>query len=195
MAESVAHLALKKAAMSLLQEQYGFKTEEIFLEYRIGSYRVDVAGIRPDLRVAIEVGNILANKDEKLAYLESKFDHVHRILYTSYINPALPAEVPLLPSRTKESVQPRMYIRTGGSTEYDKLIADIRARGWRVDIIDKKPANPKKDGNRRVISLSVKGDSKIFLGKLDQMLKLEGKTRSEWYCEQVVNFVSQNMHY
>lgn len=71
----------------------------------------------------------------------------------------------------------------------------LKDAGARVDIVGKKPANPKHNGNRDVISISVTGDTKQFQEKLDQMLKTIKKTRSEWYCEQVANYVSENMHY
>jgi len=47
---------LMNHAIFLLQG-YGFNGDEIKKEYRIGNHRIDVVGIRDDLKVAIELGD------------------------------------------------------------------------------------------------------------------------------------------
>lgn len=72
------HTALKETARVILKEM-GFKRDEIFDEYEIGvkngkgNFRVDVAGIKKNQRVAIECGN---TPGEKIAALKMFFDEV-----------------------------------------------------------------------------------------------------------------------
>jgi len=84
--ESPAHTLLKVKAARVLQEEFGFKPEEIYTEFKVGPYKVDVVGVRSDLRVAVEVGKIERNKDAKMALLRSEFNVVRRIKYTRSVN-------------------------------------------------------------------------------------------------------------
>jgi hypothetical protein len=76
--ESKAHLLLKEKAKSELIER-GFGDSEIYTEYRIGPFIVDVAGIKGEIKIAIEVGTL--SKDSKLIELEEFFDKVIHFPY------------------------------------------------------------------------------------------------------------------
>jgi hypothetical protein len=55
--ESEAHRRLKLQAVAYLR-RLGFGEDEIFLEYPTEYGKVDVAGIKPNLKVAVECGNM-----------------------------------------------------------------------------------------------------------------------------------------
>lgn len=82
--ESDRHLLLKERAKEILFEK-GFKEDEIYFEYRIPRnngffYRVDVIGIKNNLKVAIECGNC---ETEKIEDLHSFCDEVLHLKYNN----------------------------------------------------------------------------------------------------------------
>jgi len=84
--ESTAHRILKERARTWLKEKFGFRDDQIFEEYPVGNYRVDVAGISPSLKVAVECGK--ASMD-KLRYLRESGFQVKSFFYTPSIHPGL----------------------------------------------------------------------------------------------------------
>jgi len=81
--ESDTHYELKKRAVKILKEKYGFKDSEIRTEYPVlykGHHLiVDVVGVRKGFKVAIECGRVKQERIEKLRML---FDEVLHIGYS-----------------------------------------------------------------------------------------------------------------
>ena len=80
--ESDTHYELKKKAVEILKEKYGFKDSEIRTEYPVlykGHHLiVDVVGVRKDFKVAVECGRA---KRERIERLKMLFDEVLHIRY------------------------------------------------------------------------------------------------------------------
>ena len=85
---SFSHQKLVDMAVTKLMEKYKFSEDQIKLNYYVkddeGAMLVDVVGIRPSLRVAVECGKARINK---IARLKKLFDRVERIPYTAKVSP------------------------------------------------------------------------------------------------------------
>lgn len=86
--ESKAHRLLKMQAVEFLKS-LGFKDDEILMEKSTDYGRVDVAGVRPDLKVAVECGCICSYTHGSESFLGvgrgkkllKYFDRVYYFLY------------------------------------------------------------------------------------------------------------------